>query len=100
MHDLHGISPKFHSEDDPFIPMAEASHVAESLGSKFFQYRNRSHFFTADEASCVLESTLKRAKELLEDSDGDDDEEDDDHSDTEHAGDKGDSGGGDVAEKE
>lgn len=64
---------QFHSEDDPFIPMAEATHVAENIGSDFEQYLNKSHFFTADEAGCVLQRILEKTRGLLDD-DGDSDD--------------------------
>ena len=59
VHVLGMHTNKFHSEDDPFIPMEEAAHVAENIESEFFQYKHKSHFFTADAAGCILESTLE-----------------------------------------
>ena len=40
-----GIS-QFHSDDDPFIPLSEARHVAENTGSDYQEYKGRSHFFS------------------------------------------------------
>ena len=36
---------QFHGNGDPFIPLAEARHVAENLGSEYHELRARSHFF-------------------------------------------------------
>eukprot|EP00656_Telonema_subtile_P014716 TRINITY_DN1759_c0_g1_i5.p2 TRINITY_DN1759_c0_g1~~TRINITY_DN1759_c0_g1_i5.p2 ORF type:complete len:195 (-),score=63.73 TRINITY_DN1759_c0_g1_i5:1460-2044(-) len=36
---------QFHSEDDPFIPVSEAQHVAESLQSDYRELQGYSHFF-------------------------------------------------------
>ena len=42
-----GFLLQFHSLDDPFIPIAEARHVAESLGSKceYIEHAKSKHFF-------------------------------------------------------
>lgn len=37
---------QFHGDDDPFIPLAEARHVAKSLESDYVELRARSHFFS------------------------------------------------------
>ena len=36
---------QFHSVDDPFIPPAEARHVAKKTGSEYFEHTHSSHFF-------------------------------------------------------
>ena len=36
---------QFHAPDDPFIPLHEARHVAENLGSTLTELPGRSHFF-------------------------------------------------------
>lgn len=40
----HGVAV-FHSDNDPFIPLEEAEHVATSLDAEYFMLPNRSHFF-------------------------------------------------------
>ncbi|GMI27831.1 hypothetical protein TeGR_g5110 [Tetraparma gracilis] len=40
-----GFIVQFHSTDDPFINIQEARVVAESLGSEFHEFQDRSHFF-------------------------------------------------------
>ena len=40
-----GFIAQFHAPDDPFIPLAEARHVAENLGSALTELPGRSHFF-------------------------------------------------------
>ena len=40
-----GFIAQFHAPDDPFIPLAEARHVAENLGSTLTELPGRSHFF-------------------------------------------------------
>ena len=41
-----GFILQLHSLDDRFIPIAEADHVASSLGSEYTKYHNRDHFFS------------------------------------------------------
>eukprot|EP00658_Telonema_sp_P-2_P070854 TRINITY_DN60238_c0_g1_i2.p1 TRINITY_DN60238_c0_g1~~TRINITY_DN60238_c0_g1_i2.p1 ORF type:complete len:108 (-),score=24.41 TRINITY_DN60238_c0_g1_i2:193-516(-) len=36
---------QFHSDDDPFIPVSEARHVAENLGTEYHELHGYSHFF-------------------------------------------------------
>lgn len=38
-----------HSDDDPFIPLREAEHVAKSLEAPLRVERGRSHFFESGE---------------------------------------------------
>jgi uncharacterized protein len=45
---------QYHSADDPFIPRAEADHVAAQLGSQYTCFRDRSHFFGADDLGHLL----------------------------------------------
>ena len=50
-----------HSDDDPFIPLREAKHVAQSLGAPLRVEPGRSHFFDSGEdivqaAYALLES--------------------------------------------
>jgi len=40
-----GFIAQFHSLDDPFIPPAEAQHVAENLQSEYIEHESSSHFF-------------------------------------------------------
>lgn len=39
---------QFHSTDDPFIPPAEARHVAQNLASEYTEFTNRDHFMSRD----------------------------------------------------
>ena len=41
-----GSIHQWHGDDDPFIPLAEARHVAENLGSAYAELPGRSHFFS------------------------------------------------------
>lgn len=43
-----GFVLQWHSADDPFIPVAEARHVAKSLGDacEYLEHKRSSHFFT------------------------------------------------------
>ena len=52
---------QFHSDDDPFIPLAEAQHVAENTQSNYQEMQGRSHFFDAPfpELLDVLRKQLK-----------------------------------------
>ncbi|CAK8987574.1 unnamed protein product [Durusdinium trenchii] len=45
-----GFILQWHSTDDPFIPISEARHVAESLGEKceYIEHEKSSHFFKWD----------------------------------------------------
>eukprot|EP00994_Dinema_validum_P004556 NODE_2609_length_668_cov_60.151858_g2144_i0.p1 GENE.NODE_2609_length_668_cov_60.151858_g2144_i0~~NODE_2609_length_668_cov_60.151858_g2144_i0.p1 ORF type:complete len:184 (+),score=58.76 NODE_2609_length_668_cov_60.151858_g2144_i0:80-631(+) len=43
-----------HSDDDPFIPIAEAKHVAENVGSDFHVIPGKQHFFTPASMAEVL----------------------------------------------
>jgi pimeloyl-ACP methyl ester carboxylesterase len=51
---------QFHSDDDPFIPLSEAQHVACSLGlargSQFHVLSGHSHFFSTEDAGPLLEA--------------------------------------------
>ena len=38
---------QFHSDNDPFIPIAEARHVAKNTDSSYHELPNRLHFFDA-----------------------------------------------------
>lgn len=51
-----------HSEDDPFIPMLEAQHVADSLSSEFHKFDDRSHFFDADSVQVVVDMVIDKVK--------------------------------------
>ncbi|KAH8059227.1 hypothetical protein JL721_9321 [Aureococcus anophagefferens] len=42
-----GSIHQWHGDDDPFIPLAEARHVAENLDSAYAELPGRSHFFAA-----------------------------------------------------
>ena len=44
-----------HSDNDPFIPLAEAQHVAEQLRADLRVKPKRSHFFTPGEE--IVEAT-------------------------------------------
>jgi predicted alpha/beta hydrolase family esterase len=41
-----GFIMQFHSQDDRFIEIKEARFVAAQLGSKFFEFTDRDHFFS------------------------------------------------------
>mmetsp|Transcript_26737 Transcript_26737/g.91105 ORF Transcript_26737/g.91105 Transcript_26737/m.91105 type:complete len:204 (-) Transcript_26737:319-930(-) len=41
-----GSIHQWHGDDDPFIPLAEARHVAENLDSAYAELPGRSHFFS------------------------------------------------------
>ena len=41
-----GFIVQFHSDDDPFIPLSEARHVAEHVRSEYHELSGRSHFFS------------------------------------------------------
>ena len=41
-----GAIVQFHSDDDPFIPVAESRHVAENLQATYYELSGRSHFFS------------------------------------------------------
>lgn len=45
MRENAGFIVQFHSEDDPFIPVSEARHVAEQLQSEYIEFTDKSHFF-------------------------------------------------------
>lgn len=49
---------QFHSDDDPFIPVAEAQHVADSLtlGARFHLLSGHSHFFSKEDAAPILQA--------------------------------------------
>lgn len=53
---------QLHSADDPFIPLDEAQHVAESLGSDFRVFEDRSHFFDPSSIEDCLDEVVERAK--------------------------------------
>ena len=53
---------QLHSEDDPFIPLDEAQHVAESLGSDFRVFEDRSHFFEPSAIEDCLDEVVERVK--------------------------------------
>ena len=56
---------QFHSADDPFIPMVEAQHVADSLSSEFHKYDDKSHFFSKRDMTEALEIISNKLMELL-----------------------------------
>jgi len=61
------VNPKFgilqvHSRDDPFIPVEEAQHVAENLGSDFQLFEDRSHFFDSESISDILDMVIEKVK--------------------------------------
>lgn len=37
---------QLHSQDDPFIPIEEARHVAQNLKSEYIEHQNRGHYMT------------------------------------------------------
>lgn len=51
---------QFHSDDDPFIPVREAQHVAASLalGARFHLLSGCSHFFSEEDAQPVLQAVI------------------------------------------
>eukprot|EP00038_Savillea_parva_P014015 m.213768 g.213768 ORF g.213768 m.213768 type:complete len:206 (+) comp26858_c0_seq1:105-722(+) len=51
---------QYHSDDDPFIPVDEARHVAEHLGSEYHEPRGLSHFFTFDSVQPMLQELKKK----------------------------------------
>ena len=50
---------QFHSTDDPFIPIAEARHVAENLKSEYIEHTNRNHYMSQTMPD-VVEVVLKK----------------------------------------
>ena len=56
---------QFSSTDDPFIPMAEADHVASNLSSEYFRFEDKSHFFAPKdvESSNIVGDILRKLKE-------------------------------------
>ncbi|CAM9526947.1 unnamed protein product [Choristocarpus tenellus] len=40
-----GFIVQFHSTDDPFIPVSEARHIQENLGTEYEEHTDKSHFF-------------------------------------------------------
>ena len=56
---------QYHSTDDPFIPMAEADHVASNLSSDYKRFEDKSHFFAPEDvqsANILADILLKLAK--------------------------------------
>ena len=53
---------QFHSCDDPFIPVAESRHVAKHLGTEYFEFQGRSHFFEPFEE--LIAEILKKVKKV------------------------------------
>ena len=53
-----------HSSDDPFIPMTEASYVAQQLSSEFHQFDNRSHFFCDEDIDSMLDILIDKIRNL------------------------------------
>lgn len=45
---------QYHSIDDPFIPRAEADHVATHLATEYTCFDDRSHFFSASDVRHLL----------------------------------------------
>ena len=51
---------QYHSDDDPFIPRAEADHVAWSLQSDYTCFSDRSHFFSPSDVEDVIRDILAK----------------------------------------
>lgn len=51
---------QYHSADDHLIPIAEADYVAESLGSEYTRYPNRSHFFEPRDVKDIFEQIVNK----------------------------------------
>lgn len=50
----------YHSEDDPYIPRAEADHIAENLHASIYKcYKDRSHFFLTKDVEEVISDIFK-----------------------------------------
>jgi predicted alpha/beta hydrolase family esterase len=54
-----------HSENDPFIPMHEAEHVATNLESDFRKYPDRSHFFDIESIDDLLDEVVAKVEALV-----------------------------------
>ena len=57
-----GFIVQFHSDDDPFIPLREARHVAANTKSEYHELKGRSHFFSPPfpELVTCLKNHLRR----------------------------------------
>lgn len=56
---------QYHSTDDPFIPRAEADHVAANTGSEYTCFTGRSHFFSSRDVRHILPDILRHIEEEL-----------------------------------
>ena len=51
---------QFHSKDDPFIGVAEARHVSESIESEYHEYTDKSHFFDSEDSTVIFDEVVKK----------------------------------------
>jgi predicted alpha/beta hydrolase family esterase len=55
-----GFILQYHSDDDPFIPAAEAQHVAKNLASEYHELPGQSHYFTLNSVQPMLHELRKK----------------------------------------
>eukprot|EP00035_Acanthoeca_spectabilis_P027271 m.465973 g.465973 ORF g.465973 m.465973 type:complete len:192 (+) comp24764_c0_seq1:157-732(+) len=55
-----GFILQYHSDDDPFIPIEEAQHVAQNLESEYHELPGQSHYFTFDSVQPMLQELRKK----------------------------------------
>eukprot|EP00729_Bicosta_minor_P003397 gene3397-8434_t len=51
---------QFHSDNDPFIPVEEARHVAANLDSEYYELAGKSHYFSYDSVQEVVHELRKK----------------------------------------
>lgn len=51
---------QYHSKDDPFIPAAEADHIAAHIGSEYKLYSDKSHFFGAGDVQDIVQDIIAK----------------------------------------
>jgi len=56
---------QYHSDNDPFIPVEEARHVAKSLGSDYFELVGKSHYFSFASITPIMGELTKKLKAEL-----------------------------------
>jgi len=53
---------QYHSNNDCFIPVEEARHVAENLQSDYFELQNKNHYFTYASVEPMLQQVRQKVK--------------------------------------
>ncbi len=51
---------EFASADDPYIPIDEARHIHEKLGTEYYEYTDRGHFMNQSEFPELVEALKKK----------------------------------------